>query len=72
MRKQYRGRICIYKPEEQHHATLKGFKVDQIVKSASFLDMSKHCHADDSIDEGDEKKQCTDIEESWQRNYQRE
>lgn len=59
-------------PEEEHHTATKRFKIDKIIKCSFSLDVPKHSHANNGVDESNEEKQGTDIEEGGQGNYEGE
>lgn len=59
-------------PEEEEHAAAERLKVDELGDGARVFDVAEEGHADDGVDEGDQRQQGADVEQRRQRNDQRE
>ena len=59
-------------PEEELHGPGECLEVDLVVERAVVADVAEEGHADDGVDEGDEREEGADVEQRRQRHDQRE
>jgi len=58
--------------KEEHHTATERLEVEELVEPGVVFDVHEEGHSEDGVDEHDQKEKKTDVEESGQRDGQRE